>query len=142
MTYEEKVRWLRRYQDSLRRERELAEEVEQLRARACKVTPSLTGMPGGASDGQALPRAVESIVQAQQELQAQINVCGATRREIVAVIEQVKNPRDHEILRRRYLLGQTWEQIAVEMHYGYQHVCKCHKYAVAKLAIECDTQMQ
>ena len=30
MTYDEKVRWLRRYQDSLRRERELGEEVEQL----------------------------------------------------------------------------------------------------------------
>lgn len=31
MTYDEKVQWLRRYQDSLRREQELAEEVEQLR---------------------------------------------------------------------------------------------------------------
>ena len=80
MTYDEKVRWLRRYQDILRRERELAEELEQLHARACKVTPSLTGMPGSASDGQSLPRAVESIVQAQQELQAQINQCGYIRR--------------------------------------------------------------
>ena len=64
MTYEEEVRWLRRYQDSLRREQELAEEVEQLRSRACKVTPSLSGMPGGTSDGQALPRAVEQILEA------------------------------------------------------------------------------
>lgn len=31
MTYDEKVRWLRRYQDSLRRERELGQELEQLR---------------------------------------------------------------------------------------------------------------
>ncbi len=139
MIYEEKVRWLRRYQDSLRRERELGEEVEQLRARACKVTPSLTGMPGGASDGQSLPRAVEEIVQAQQELQAQINQCGAIRREIVAALEQVTNARDHEILRRRYLLGQRWENIAVEMHYKYQHVCRCHGDAVSKLVIECDT---
>lgn len=30
MTYEEKVAWLRRYRDSLRRECELAEELEQL----------------------------------------------------------------------------------------------------------------
>lgn len=139
MTYEEKVRWLRRYQDSLRRERELAQEVERLRARACKVTPSLTGMPGGACDGQSLPRAVESIVQAQQELQAQINQCGYIRREVVAALEQVTNDRDHEILRRRYLLGQRWEEIAVEMHYKYQHICRCHRVAVSKLVIECDT---
>ena len=30
MTYDEKVTWLRRYQGSLRQEKELAEEVEQL----------------------------------------------------------------------------------------------------------------
>ena len=42
-------------------------------------------------------------------------------------------------LRRRYLLGQRWEEIAVEMHYKYQHVCRCHRAAVAKLVIECDT---
>lgn len=139
MTYEEKVRWLRRYQDSLRRERELAAEVEQLHTRACKVTPFLTGMPGGPSDGQSLARAVESIVQAQQELQAQINQCVYIRREVVAALEQITNARDHEILRRRYLLGQRWEEIAVEMHYKYQHICRCHRAAVTKLVIECDT---
>lgn len=46
-----------------------------------QTTAALTGMLGGGGDGQALPRAVESIVAAQQELQAQINLCGATRRE-------------------------------------------------------------
>lgn len=139
MTYEEKVAWLRRYQNNLCRERELAAELEQLHSRACKVTPALTGMPSGPGDGQSLLRAVESIVQAQQELKAQINVCGDIRREIVAALEQVTNARDHEILRRRYLLGQRWEEIAVEMHYKYQHVCRCHRAAVAKFVIECDT---
>lgn len=139
MPYDEKVRWLRRYQDSLRRERELLQELDQLHSRACKVTPALTGMPGGGGDGQSLARAVESIVQTRQELDAQINVCGAIRREVVAALEQVTNPRDHEILRRRYILGQRWEEIAVAMHYKYQHVCRCHKDAVTKLVIECDT---
>ena len=111
MSYEEKVRWLRRYRDALRLEEELRQELEAQRARACKTTAALTGMPGGGGDGQALPRAVESIVAAQQELQAQINLCGATRREVVAVLDQVADARDHEILRRRYLLGQTYEKL-------------------------------
>ena len=130
MTYENKVAWLRRYQDSLRRERELGQELEQLRSRACKVTPALTGMPGGAGDGQSLARAVASIVQAQQELQDQINVCGAIRREIVSALNQITNPRDHEILRRRYILGQRWEVIAVEMHLEYRWVTRRHHSAV------------
>jgi len=57
----------------------------------------------------------------------------------IEVLEQVTNARDYEILRRRYLLGQRWEEIAVEMHYKYQHVCRCHRAAVTKLVIECDT---
>lgn len=135
MTYEEKVRWLRRYQDSLHREQELAEEVEQLRSRACKVTPSLSGMPVGTSDGQALPRAVEQILEAQQELLDQINYCGAIREEIVSMLEQATSARDQEILRRRYLLGQKWEQIAVEMHLEYRWVRRLHKRAVGILSI-------
>ena len=135
MTYDEKVQWLRRYQDSLRREQELAEEVEQLRARACKVTPALTGMPGCPSDGQSLPRAVENIVQVQQELQCQINQCGAVRREIVAALNQVSNPRDHEILRRKYLLNETWEKIAVAMYYSYKQVRRRHRACVEALTL-------
>lgn len=135
MTYEEKVRWLRRYQDSLRREQELAEEVEQLRSRACKVTPSLSGMPGGSSDGQALPRAVEQILEAQQELQAQIEQCNAIRREVVDAIEQITNPRDKEILRRRFLLGEKFSYIASIMNYDIRWIMKCHRYCVDKICI-------
>ena len=136
MTYEEKVRWLRRYRDALKLEVELRQELEAQRARACKTTAALTGMPGGGGDGQALPRAVESIVAAQQELQAQINLCGATRREVVAALDQGTDARDHEILRRRYLLGQRWENIAVEMHIELRWIYRRHRRAVSELTME------
>lgn len=135
MTYDEKVRWLRRYRDALRLEEELRQELEDQRARACKTTAALTGMPGGGGDGQALPRAVESIIAAQQELQAQINLCGATRLEVVAALDQVADERDHEILRRRYLLGQRFEQIAVEMCLEYRWVRRRHKKTVSSLSV-------
>ena len=136
MTYEEKVRWLRRYRDALRSEKELREELKDQQTRACKTTAALTGMPGGGGDGQALPRAVESIVATQQELQAQINLCGATRREVVAALDQVTDARDHEILRRRYLLGQRFEEIAVDMMLEYRWVRRLHKRAVNILTLE------
>lgn len=136
MTYEEKVRWLRRYQDSLRREQELAEEVEQLRSRACKVTPSLSGMPGGTSDGQALPRAVEQILEAQQELETQIEQCNAIRREVVDYIEKVTNPREKEILRRRYLLGQKWEILTEYMDLSTKWIRHLHETAIENVYID------
>lgn len=135
MNYEEKVHWLRRYRDALRLEEELRQDLEDQRSRACKTTAALTGMPGGGGDGQALPRAVESIVAIQQELQAQINICGAIRREVVAALDQVADERDHEILRRRYLRGQKFEQIAVEMNLEYRWVRRLHKKCVDKMDI-------
>ena len=111
MTYEEKVRWLRRYRDSLRLERTLREELAEQQSRACKITAALTGMPGGGGDGQALPR------------------------EVVAVLNQVADARDHEILRRRYLLGQRFEEIAVEMCLEYRWVRRRHKMAVGAMTI-------
>ena len=93
-------------------------------------------MPGGGGDGQALPRAVESIIAAQQELQAQINVCGAVRREVVAALDQVADERDYEILRRRYLLEQRFEQIAVEMCLEYRWVRRRHKKAIVAMTIQ------
>lgn len=135
MNYEEKVHWLRRYRDALQLEEELLQELETQRARACKTTAALTGVPGGGGDGQALPRAVESIVAIQQELQAQINICGAIRREVVAALDQVADERDHEILRRRYLLGQRFEEIAVEMCLEYRWVRRRHKRTIINIDI-------
>ena len=135
MTDDEKKRWLWRYRDALRLEEELRQELEDQRSRACKTTAALTGMPGGGGDGQALPRAVESIVAIQQELQAQINICGAIRREVVAALDQVADERDHEILRRRYLLGQRFEEIAIEMCLEYRWVRRRHKRTIINIDI-------
>ena len=136
MSYNDKIKWLHRYQDSLRRERELEREVDQMETLATRVTPRLSGMPGGGADGQSLPRAVEGIIRAKQELEAQVNVCKAIRAEVVAALEQITNPRDHEILRRRYVLGQTWEQIAVETFYSYKQVRRRHSRCVEALDLD------
>lgn len=136
MTYEETVRWLRRYQESLRQEQELAKEVEQLQSEACRVTPLLSGMPGSGSDGQGLPRAVERILAAKQDLQMQIDRCHTVRLEVSEAIRKISHPRDQEILRRRYLLGQRWEEIAVEMHIELRWVYRRHKRSVLLLTME------
>lgn len=135
MTYAEKVAWLRRYQDSLRREKELAEEVEQLRARACRVTPAMRDLPGAQGDGQAMPRAVEQILQAQQLLHDQVTRCEAIRKEILAVLDRVADPRDSELLRRRYILGQRWEDISEKMFLDMRWLIRCHRRAIETLSL-------
>lgn len=130
MNYSEKVEWLSRYRAALKKEKLLRDELQALRERAAGCGKAFDGVPGAASDGQSLPRAVESIIKAQQELECQINVCGAIRREVVAAIETVPDDRDQEILRRRYLLGEKWYQIGMELPMNERGVRKRARRAI------------
>lgn len=76
MTDDEKKRWLWRYRGSLEKEKALRADLRSRNPGAVKTTAALTGMPGGGGDGRHWPGQSESIVEAQQKLQAQINVCG------------------------------------------------------------------
>lgn len=121
-----RVQWLYRYLDACRLERLYEEEVRALRADACRVTASLSGMPGGSGDGQALPRAVERIDAARARAEEQIAVCSAVRREVAAVLETIPAADDYELMRRRYLLGQTWREVGKAMGYCIRQVRRKH----------------
>ena len=122
----ERVQWLYRYLDACRLERLYEEEVRALRADACRVTASLSWMPGGSGDGQALPRAVERIDAARARAEEQIAVCSAVRREVAAVLETIPAADDCELMRRRYLLGQTWREVGKAMGYCIRQVRRKH----------------
>lgn len=130
MEYSEKVAWLRRYRESLRREQLLTEEIGQLEAQARRVTRAISGMPGGGGDGQAIPRAVEQLEEARQKLAAQLEQGQAQRAEIEAAIQREAHPLRRDILTRRYILGQRWEKIAADHHLVVRQVFRLHHQAV------------
>lgn len=130
MEYSEKVAWLRRYRESLRREQLLTEEIGQLEAQARRVTRAISGMPGGGGDGQAIPRAVERLEEARQKLAAQLEQGQARRVEIEAAIQREAHPLRRDILTRRYILGQRWEKIAADHHLVVRQVFRLHHQAV------------
>lgn len=134
MTYPEKIAYLYRYRDALRREKTIADEIEALRAEAARVTQALTGMPGG-GDGQAIPRAVERILDAQQRLAAEAARCAAARAEVRAAIDTVPDPLRRDILTRRYILGQRWERIAADNDLVMRQVFRLHHRAVEDLSL-------
>ena len=135
MTYEEKKEWLRRYRKAAQLERMKLDEVEQYRAAAEHVTQVLSGMPSGAGDGQALPRAVERIMDAVQEANAQVMECQQIRKEIMDTMAQTVDMQDYGILYMRYIGGMKWEQIAVKIGMDVSRVYRRHKAAVKALDI-------
>ena len=138
MTYEEKKEWLRRYRKAAKLEKIKLEEVERYRTEAAHITQVLSPVPGGAGDGQALPRSVERIMDALQEANAQVLECQNVRKDIETVLAQTEDALDYEILYLRYIDGKKWEPIASKVGIDVSRVYRRHKCAVKALRIgEC-----
>lgn len=61
------------------------------------------------------------------------------REEAKARIARVSDARYRDVLTRRYILCESWEQIACVMGYAYRHVLRVHGAALQKFedVIEC-----
>lgn len=131
----QKSAWLRRYVNSQQIERSLVLQLEELRSEAERITPLLSATPGGHGNGDQLQRAVERIEDTRQELTETIERGLLARLEIAKAINQEKDAQRHEILVRRYLKAQKWEDIAFEMHMDNRYVYRLHNQAVKGLRI-------
>ena len=134
MEYSEKIAWLRRYREAVQREETLAQEIEALRTQAARVTQALTGMPGG-GDGQAIPRAVERIMETQMLLAAEAVRAVNVHDQVKAAIDGVADPLRRDILTRRYILGQRWERIAADNNFTLRRVLQLHRSTVDRMEI-------
>lgn len=136
MVYDEKIAFLRRYRDAQRTMRRLLEELQQLQAEATSVSQALSGMPSGGGDGQAIPRAVERIADAESRLVSAYGAALAELNWVKDAIDTVPDPLRRDILTRRYILGQRWERIAADIDRDLRWVLRLHHRAVDELTIE------
>lgn len=135
MNYEEKKTWLNRYGNAILKTKYLRDALEEAESDTGRTTQQLSGMPGGSSDGQALPRSVERIQEAQSALNAQIMLCDDIHAEILARLEDIANPDDYEVLRLRYLRLKDWEQISEKMNICVRQVYRRHRRGVEALEL-------
>lgn len=137
MTNVEKISYLNGYKYEVMEERRLRAEIEQWRSRAERVTPSMTGMPGGGQNANApFISATESIAHLELQLSEQLKRCVMMRQQIDAAIAQIQQPRLRRLLILRYVETQTFEQIAVEMYMDYRWVRRLHARAIENLTLE------
>lgn len=129
MNNEEKKQYLRRYQIAKRRVGLIQEEIDALRSSETSPVGLGDGMPhgSGTSDLSGYAARWDALV---RELEAEKEMQMVTYREIRQQIGMVPDAIEQEILSRRYLIGQSWEKIAVEMKYSYRHVTKLHGHAL------------
>lgn len=126
---EKKKEYLRRYHAAELAEREIREEIDDLRMN--KMFPALIqdGMPHGSSCGD-LSAYVVQLEELMDNLKAQMEQRIRIRREITQRIEAMRDETEKTVLRLRYIRWMKWEQIAERMGYSSEHVQRIHKKAL------------
>ena len=117
-----------------RRIRILLGKAEKLRAGLEYHSPSLdSGGGGGNSD--KMPDMISKIMEYEQHA-AQLQAAYVDKYiEIDRAIHSVEDDTLREVLERRYLLYQKWDQIAAEMHYSRRRATQLHGEALKNISL-------
>ena len=59
------------------------------------------------------------------------------RQRVEKLIASVPDQAQREVLTRRYIIGQRWEDIAESMNYSLRRVYQLHGYALQNIALNC-----
>ena len=119
--------WLRRVI------KQLEDRREELETEATRMTVRYSDQPKGAPyDKDRMAELVVEMVELDEKIQAKLAESYELARKIEEAIGSLPE-REQYLMRARYIQGERWEQIAVDMHYSWQHVHRIHANALRLL---------
>lgn len=143
MSKQEKILFLNGYRFRLNMVRQLTQELQELRETVMRITPFLSSMPGsGGPNLHRLEQSVEQVEQVQERLAEELEKAILAQTQVQAVIETLEDERLRQVLRSRYILGQTWEKAAETLGLEERWVRRLHERALMELNLECDEMPQ
>jgi len=112
------------------------ESLESLNALATKATAVLTGMPHSPNRGtSSFADTICKIIDLQEEINTDIDRYVDIKRNITECISRVSNTDYRLLLEKRYLQGEKWEEIAVDLGYDLRWVHRLHKKALLEVVV-------
>ncbi len=88
-------------------------------------------MSSGAQDRMA--ETICKINEKEEEWNQLMREFALTRAEVIISIQRLNNSDYEQILYKRYCQSKKWEEIALELNYSYQWVCKLHGRALLEI---------
>ena len=131
---EKKKEFLRRYRRAVRREQEILDEIQRLRADKMFSSVCNDGMPRGSSQTDLSDYAAnidEAIEELKKERLEKIKIY----RGIEMRIRSMKNEDEQEVLRLKYIKGMNLEIVAERMDYSYRTILDIHGKALKNFEI-------
>jgi hypothetical protein len=107
------------------------EQILRLRELAMKANSVLSDMPPNATRNfRKMEEAITKMIDLENEISEDINYLADLKQKVVKAIKKIGNPEYQVILEMRYLCFESWEKIAVNMHYSVRHIFKLHGEAL------------
>jgi dynactin complex subunit len=77
--------------------------------------------------------AIVKLTDLESELNADIHALASLKVDITHMIKRVENRQERNVLEKRYLCYETWEQISVDMDYSIQHTFRIHDQGLKEI---------
>lgn len=135
MTYQEKVKFLKRYKQIDKEIDQLLLEKSEIFSLGTKITPTYSDMPKGTGASDKVQSTVEKLGALEKKIDSKIDEWYEAKLNIEKAIHTVESDTLRLLLRYRYINGWTWEKIAVEMNYAYRNVTRLHGKAINLIKI-------
>lgn len=129
---EEKKEYLRSYQRAVRRERDIMEEIQQLRMEKMFPATRLEGVTqaAGNSDLSAYAAKVDDLIRKlQKEMLEKVHL----RERIEKDISRLRDEDERAVLRYRYIQGLKWEDVCDRIGFSWNHTHRIHAKALDHL---------
>ena len=103
-----------------------------LESQATKVSPVMSDMPSGSGTVDKIGNIVADIIATKDLINERLVRMYSLRKEIEISISELP-AREQCLIRLRYIEGKSWEQIAVDMHYGWAQIHRIHSDSLVEL---------
>ena len=110
-------------------------ELERLKAMVTKITQTWKeDVVSGSRSQDKIGDAVSRIVDLQKEINKDIDSFVDMKQEILDLVDKIEDADQLNVVYKRYILYETFEQIACEMHMTFRNVCYIHGKALETVA--------
>lgn len=133
MTRDEVRKKLKGYNEAKSRYMTAARELEEFNAMIFpKLDYSKQKVKGGKKSDMA--NIVADIAKLREQCEVEMRTAVSEMIKVKGIIRRVEEARNREILSRRYISSQLWEEIAFEMQIDRRYLFKLHNKALDELA--------
>lgn len=98
-----------------------------LRENSGTCSATITGMPGSTDLESIVEKMTLKIIATEERIRKLKDQKAVSESELILFLVDLSDPRCMQILSKRYIGQMTFREIAVELNYSEQHICRLHE---------------